>query len=256
MGVFEEVKQNITVRQAAEFYGFKPNRSGLIRCIFHNDGTPSMKVDRRYYCFGCGCTGDVIDFTAQLFGLKSREAALKLADDFWIPYENQGGNSPQNGKKSPVKEKRITPEADRKTECVRFKKAYLDYRTLLMEWKKCYAPKAQEEEWNEHFITALRELSMVEHYLDILLFGDEWDKKALVQEKRKEVEKIEQECRKNIRYGEKRCIAKNGTDGGSVCLRGDQGTSGGDKAGNRQRDDAELYDRIKRRSSSQWEPSL
>ena len=95
----------MTVRQAAELYGFKPNRSGLIRCIFHNDGTPSMKVDRRYYCFGCGCTGDVIDFTAQLFGLKSREAALKLADDFWISYGNRARDSPKSGKKSLVKEK-------------------------------------------------------------------------------------------------------------------------------------------------------
>ena len=92
MKVFEEVKQNVTDRQAAELYGFKPNRSGLIRCIFHNDGTPSMKVDRRYYYFGCGCTGDVIDFTAQLFGLKSREAALKLADDFWISYGNRASD--------------------------------------------------------------------------------------------------------------------------------------------------------------------
>ncbi|MFQ7508756.1 CHC2 zinc finger domain-containing protein [Anaerobutyricum hallii] len=25
--------------------------------MFHNDKSPSMKVDRRYYCFGCGCTG-------------------------------------------------------------------------------------------------------------------------------------------------------------------------------------------------------
>ena len=58
MGLFDEVKQNVTVRQAAERYGLKPNRSGLIRCIFHNDKSPSMKVDRRYYCFGCGCTGD------------------------------------------------------------------------------------------------------------------------------------------------------------------------------------------------------
>ena len=69
MGLFDEVKQNVTVRQAAERYGLKPNRSGLIRCIFHNDKSPSMKVDRRYYCFGCGCTGDAIDFTAQLFDI-------------------------------------------------------------------------------------------------------------------------------------------------------------------------------------------
>ena len=78
MGLFDEVKQNVTVRQAAEMYGLKPNRSGLIRCIFHNDKSPSMKVDRRYYCFGCGCTGDAIDFTAQLFGLGLRDAAMKL----------------------------------------------------------------------------------------------------------------------------------------------------------------------------------
>ena len=124
MNVFEEVKQNVTVRQAAELYGFKPNRSGLIRCIFHNDSTPSMKVDRRYYCFGCGCTGDVIDFTAQLFGLKSREAALKLADDFGISYGNRARDSPKIGKKSLVKEKGKTPETDWKTECARFTKAY------------------------------------------------------------------------------------------------------------------------------------
>ena len=47
MGLFDEVKQNVTVRQAVELYGLKPNRSGLIRCIFHNDKSPSMKVDRR-----------------------------------------------------------------------------------------------------------------------------------------------------------------------------------------------------------------
>ena len=57
MGLFDEVKENVTVRQAAEFYGFKITKSGLISCIFHNDKTPSMKVDRRYYCFGCGVTG-------------------------------------------------------------------------------------------------------------------------------------------------------------------------------------------------------
>ena len=48
-----------------------------------------MKVDRRYYCFGCGCTGDAIDFTAQLFGIGLKDAAMKLADDFRIPYSGK-----------------------------------------------------------------------------------------------------------------------------------------------------------------------
>ena len=106
MGLFDEVKQNVTVRQAAEIYGLKPNRSGLIRCIFHNDKLPSMKVDRRYYCFGCGCTGDAIDFTAQLFGLGLRDAAMKLADDFGINYSARGRGSPGRQKKCFDKEAR------------------------------------------------------------------------------------------------------------------------------------------------------
>ncbi|MBD9268378.1 MAG: DNA primase, partial [[Ruminococcus] torques] len=33
----------------------------MVSCPFHNDRTPSMKVDSRFYCFGCGASGDVID---------------------------------------------------------------------------------------------------------------------------------------------------------------------------------------------------
>ena len=58
MGLFDEVKGNVTVRQAAELYGFKITKSGLISCIFHNDKTPSMKVDRRYLSeSGCEASG-------------------------------------------------------------------------------------------------------------------------------------------------------------------------------------------------------
>ncbi len=57
-------------------------------CPFHNDKTPSMKLDRRYHCFGCGADGDVIDFTAALYGLGKKEAAVQLAQDFGISYED------------------------------------------------------------------------------------------------------------------------------------------------------------------------
>ncbi len=87
MNVFEVVKQSVTTRQAAEHYGIKVNRNGMCVCPFHNDKNPSMKVDRRFYCFGCGATGDVIDFVSRLHGIGSKEAALMLAQDFSIPYE-------------------------------------------------------------------------------------------------------------------------------------------------------------------------
>lgn len=85
MNLFETVKSAVTVKQAAEYYGCKVNRGDMICCPFHDDRHPSMKLNRDYfYCFGCGATGDVIDFVARLFGLSSYEAAKKLAYDFGI----------------------------------------------------------------------------------------------------------------------------------------------------------------------------
>ncbi len=79
MNVFEAVKQSGTTRQAAKRYGIHVNRNGMCVCPFHNDKNPSMKVDRRFYCFGYGATGDVIDFVSRLHGIDSKEAALMLA---------------------------------------------------------------------------------------------------------------------------------------------------------------------------------
>ncbi len=64
LSIFETVKQSVTTRQAAERYGIRVERNGMCRYPFHDDSTPSMKLDRRYYCFGCGATGDVIDFVS------------------------------------------------------------------------------------------------------------------------------------------------------------------------------------------------
>ena len=86
MTVFEAVKQTVTARQAAENYGIDVNRAGKAQCPFHNDRTPSMKLDKRFHCFGCGADGDVIDFTAKLYGLDPKSAAEKLAAEFQISY--------------------------------------------------------------------------------------------------------------------------------------------------------------------------
>ena len=73
--IFTTVKAAVTTKQAAEYYGLKVSRNGMTCCPFHEDRHPSMKVDERYYCFGCHETGDVIDFTAKLFGLTPYKAA-------------------------------------------------------------------------------------------------------------------------------------------------------------------------------------
>ena len=87
--VFEAVKQSVSTRDAAAFYGIEVKRNGMACCPFHDDKNPSMKVDQRFHCFGCGADGDVIDFTARLFDLSPKEAAEKLAQDFGLIYDSQ-----------------------------------------------------------------------------------------------------------------------------------------------------------------------
>lgn len=60
MTLYETVKSNVTTLQAAERYGLKVGHGGMCKCPFHNDKNPSMKVDKRFHCFGCQADGDVI----------------------------------------------------------------------------------------------------------------------------------------------------------------------------------------------------
>ena len=79
---FKAIKGLVTAREAAEHYGLNVNSRGMALCPFHDDHNPSMKLDERFHCFGCGEDGDVIDFTAKYFNLTLKEAAEKLLADF------------------------------------------------------------------------------------------------------------------------------------------------------------------------------
>ena len=71
MNIYEIVKSAVTTRQAAERYGLEVRYNGMVLCPFHEDRHPSLKVDERFHCFGCGASGDVIDFTSLLYGQTS-----------------------------------------------------------------------------------------------------------------------------------------------------------------------------------------
>ena len=77
MNVFEAVKGKVTTRQAAEIYGIQVNRHGMAVCPFRNDKNPSMKLDIRFHYFSCQADRDAVDFVSRLFGLSSKEAAMK-----------------------------------------------------------------------------------------------------------------------------------------------------------------------------------
>ena len=187
MNVFEAVKQSVTTRQAAEHYGIKVRRNGMACCPFHNDKTPSMKLDKRFHCFGCGADGDVIDFVAALYGLDKKQAAVQLASDFGIAYENW---KPPDKTRKPLPRQKSPAEQFREAKAHCFR-VLADYYHLLKRWESEYAPKTPEEECHPRFVEALQKMSHVEYLLDTLLFGEPEEKASLIQEYGKEVKQLE-----------------------------------------------------------------
>ena len=159
MNVFEAVKQNLTTRQAVELYGIPVNRHGMAVCPFHNDKNPSMKVDKRFHCFACQADGDAVDFVSRLFGLPGKAAAMKLADDFGISYDNRQKHRIKPHIREPTPEQRYRQEESR---CY---KVLSDYFHYLRTWKQQYAPKQPEDEWHPLFVEALQRESYIEYLL-------------------------------------------------------------------------------------------
>ena len=81
--------------------------NGMCVCPFHHDKKPSMKIDRRFRCFGCQADGDVIDFVSRLENVSLKEAVLMLAQDFSIPYEDK---EPPGRSRPKPKQKQASPE--------------------------------------------------------------------------------------------------------------------------------------------------
>ena len=164
MSIFEAVKQSVTTRQAAKHFGIRAGRNGMCRCPFHADRNPSMKVDRRYYCFGCGATGDVIDFVARLFGLSSYEAAKKLAYDFGIDPDKPPAAMA-------LKKPYPLAQAFRNDE-IHCQRVLCDYLHLLERWKVEYAPQSPEDELDDRFVEACHMIEYVNDLLDVLMFAE------------------------------------------------------------------------------------
>lgn len=176
MSIYKIVKANVTVRQAAEHYGVEVQRNGMCCCPFHDDRHPSMKLNEDYfYCFGCGAHGDVIEFTARLFGLTNYEAVKKLAYDFGLDPDKPPAAAALKKPEYPLAKAFQRDEMH----CQRVLCGYLH---LLEDWKERYAPSSPEEEWDDRFVEACQMLDYIEYLADILTVGGLEERVAVVDE--------------------------------------------------------------------------
>lgn len=182
MNLFSQIKAAVTTRQAAEYYGLKVSRNGMTCCPFHQDKHPSMKVDDRYYCFGCHQTGDVISFTAGLFHTGLYEAAQRLAADFHIHISGNDQPERKKEKKPFIPFKPDLAGLTSRLESIRAaaarqeREAWIrqavdvlaEYRLLLHGWMEEYAPKNEAEDWHPRFVEACTQNEFVDDLFSLI----------------------------------------------------------------------------------------
>ncbi len=179
MNIFKDVKEAVSVRDAASFYGIRVNRNGMCICPFHDDRNPSMKVDKRFHCFGCQEDGDVIDFVGKLFSLKPLETARKIADDFCITTDDHKELPAYTSHQKPA----LSPEAQEQKD---FKELVDLAISLICDfhrywWKVREAELPGEDgEWSELFCKAIDNVNLAGEWLKILENGEEDEKRDLL----------------------------------------------------------------------------
>ena len=174
MNLFEAVKTAVTPRMAAERYGLPVKQGSMTCCPFHDDRTPSMKLNEEYfYCFGCGVHGDVIALAAQLFDLSPAEAAKKLAADFSITEQKPSVLA---------KLKRGKSQAELERRSFR---VLGDYLQILQDWKTNCAPQSPEDAIDPRYAEACHMLERIENMLDILAYGTPKERAEVVADLQK-----------------------------------------------------------------------
>lgn len=172
MSIYRNVKQAVSVPQAAAHYGIPFDRSGKCCCLFHADKHPSMKLnDDYYYCFACQAKGDVISLTEKLFDLTPREAAAKLTADFGLaPSETL--------KQAAAKKAAKRAEKDEREYVLSLLNKNID---ILRQMKENHAPQHPDEPFHLLFVEACNYLEFYQYVSDVLSFGHSADVEAAMK---------------------------------------------------------------------------
>lgn len=155
-----EIKRLVTMQDIIRKYGFETNRSGFMRCPFHQgDHTASLKIypgDRGWCCFGCHRGGTVIDFVMNLFGISFQQALSRINFDFDL------GLSASNVPNIYQNSKFLQEMLKEKKETEKFRSEYQS-RTILFR-RMWWSLKSGLE--TPLYFMALRELPMLENWFD------------------------------------------------------------------------------------------
>lgn len=73
----EYIKQHLSITSVIQRYSSVNPVNGFCLCPFHEDTSPSMKVNEGpgyYYCFSCGESGNVVKFISKILKISHDQA--------------------------------------------------------------------------------------------------------------------------------------------------------------------------------------
>jgi hypothetical protein len=174
--MISELKRNIDLAEVVMDAGIELQPHGSRHCglcPFHTEKTPSFYVfqDNHFKCFGCGASGDCIDFVQKLHGLTFPDALKHLGID-------QGEITPQIRRD-------IEKRKERAILVKRFRQWELDYCTYISDlWfktKKMMMIGIQPEDL-DLYAPLFHKLPVWEYHREILIHGTDELKHELYKE--------------------------------------------------------------------------
>ena len=188
--VFQEVRGRVSALDAAQLYGFHPNRAGFIPCPFHHERTASLKLypgAKGFYCFGCHTGGSVIDFVAQLYGLDALGAVRRLNDDFHLGLHLVRPQTPQERTEAARAAAKRQELSDTAKAFEAWRGAMLDKLTAVFRMAhltmKAIETPADLDRLTDAQALAIREQAYIEYLSDLLLPGNMEDMMQIFRER-------------------------------------------------------------------------
>lgn len=166
------IKESLDLRDVFRFYGISVAQNGFCSCPFHNERTPSCKVDKmRYHCFGCGENGDIFDFMKKFFALDFLSSIHKINDDFNL-------NLPLEGRRITAEQQRYALKLKAEQEINKRKLQELEdtYWMLYDKWIKYDRIKREKVPihaddiilLSNEYVEAVTMLPKIEYELDLI----------------------------------------------------------------------------------------
>ena len=78
-----DIKQHLDILTVLRHYRLIPGKHAMLPCPFHEDNIPSLKIytqTNTFHCFGCGVTGDAIEFIQRFDKITKHEAIMKAQE--------------------------------------------------------------------------------------------------------------------------------------------------------------------------------